>query len=109
MPATSTSDRPALLAIEALGLALPLGLLPVSSLDGQRLEVASGDLLVVATDGILEVCNKPQEEFGVERLKQVIAANAQNPLPELAARILAAARGFGQQLDDQTILIVRCL
>jgi hypothetical protein len=42
---------------------------------------------------------QPQEEFGVERLKQVIAANAQNPLPELAARILAAARGFGQQLD----------
>ena len=87
----------------------PLGLLPVSSFDGQRLDVASGDLLVIATDGILEVCNKPQEEFGVERLKQVIAANAQNPLPELAARILAAARAFGQQLDDQTILIVRCL
>jgi Stage II sporulation protein E (SpoIIE) len=87
----------------------PLGLLPVSSFDGQRLEVASGDLLVVATDGILEVCNKPQEEFGVERLKQVIAKNADNPLPELAARILAAARGFGQQLDDQTILVVRCL
>jgi hypothetical protein len=87
----------------------PLGLLPVASFDGQRLEVASGDLLVVATDGILEVCNKPQEEFGVERLKQVIAANAKGPLPELAARILAAARGFGHQSDDQTILIVRCL
>jgi hypothetical protein len=86
----------------------PLGLLPVSSFDGHSLEVASGDLLVVATDGILEVCNKPQEEFGVERLKQVIAANANDPLPELAARILAAARGFGHQLDDQTILIVRC-
>ena len=87
----------------------PLGLLPVSSFDGQRREVASGDLLVVATDGILEVCNDPQEEFGVERLKQVIAANAKDPLPELAAKILAAARGFGRQLDDQTILIVRCL
>ena len=87
----------------------PLGLLPVSSFDGQRLDVASGDLLVIATDGILEVCNKPQEEFGVERLKQVIAKNAEDPLPELAARILASARGFGQQLDDQTILIVRCL
>ncbi len=45
----------------------------------------------------------------MERLKQVIAANAKDPLPELAARILAAARGFGHQLDDQTILIVRCL
>src|ERR1700678_835455 len=87
----------------------PLGLLPVSSFDGRRLEIASGDLLVVATDGILEVCNKPQEEFGVERLKKVIAANAKNPLPELAAKILAAARAFGHQLDDQTILIMRCL
>jgi hypothetical protein len=87
----------------------PLGLLPVSSFDGQSLEVASGDLLLVATDGILEVCNKSQEEFGVERLKQVIAANANDPLPDLAARILAAARGFGHQSDDQTILIVRCL
>jgi hypothetical protein len=46
----------------------PLALLPVSSFDGHRLEVA-----------------------------------------ELASSILAAARGFGQQLDDQTILIVRCL
>ena len=87
----------------------PLGLLPVPSFDGQKLEVASGDLIVVATDGILEVCNKPPEEFGVERLKQVIAANAENPLPELAARILTAAREFGPQLDDQTILIVRRL
>jgi serine phosphatase RsbU (regulator of sigma subunit) len=87
----------------------PLGLLPVPGFDGQSLEVASGDLLVVATDGILEVCNKPQEEFGVERLKQVIAANAEDPLPELAARILAAAREFGHQLDDQTILIMRRL
>ena len=55
------------------------------------------------------MCNKPQEEFGVEGLKQVIAANAEDPLPELAAKILVVARGFGHQLDDQTILIVRCL
>ncbi len=87
----------------------PLGLLPVSSFDGARLETAPDDLLVVATDGILEVCNKPREEFGVERLEEVIAANANDPLPQLAGKILAAARGFGRQLDDQTILIVRCL
>ena len=87
----------------------PLGLLPVSSFDGHRLQTTKGDLLVVATDGILEVSNKPGEEFGVERLKQVIAANANDPLPQLAGKILAAARRFGRQLDDQTILIVRCL
>jgi serine phosphatase RsbU (regulator of sigma subunit) len=87
----------------------PLGLLPVPSFDGHALHIAPGDLLVVATDGILEVCDKPGEEFGVERLKEVIAANPSEALPALAAKILSAARGFGAQFDDQTILLVRRL
>ena len=86
----------------------PLGLLPVSSFDGHALEMAPGDLLVVATDGIWELCNKPGEEFGVERLKQVIEANPRDPLPLLAEKILTAARSFGRQFDDETILMVRC-
>jgi len=86
----------------------PLGLLPVPAFDGRRLEVLPGDLLVVATDGILEVCDKGEEEFGVERVKDVIAANTRVPLAELAQQILGAAQAFGKQLDDQTILIVRC-
>jgi sigma-B regulation protein RsbU (phosphoserine phosphatase) len=87
----------------------PLGLLPVSSFDGYTLETAPGDLLVVATDGILEVANKRNEEFGVERLKDVIAANSEDALPVLAEKMLASARSFGAQFDDQTILIVRRL
>jgi hypothetical protein len=87
----------------------PLGLLAVSRFDGETLETASGDLVVVATDGILEVANKGGAEYGVERLKDVIAANARDALPELAGKILAAARGFGRQFDDQTILLVRRL
>jgi len=87
----------------------PLGLLPVQGFDGQHMQTAPGDLLVVATDGILEACDKSGEEFGVERLKDVIAANTQAPLNYLAQAILDAAREFGTQADDQTILIVRCL
>jgi hypothetical protein len=88
---------------------LPLGLLPVPSFDGETLQTGPGDLVVVATDGILEVADKSGEEYGVERLKDVIAANARDPLPELAGKILDAARGFGRQFDDQTILVVRRL
>jgi hypothetical protein len=88
---------------------LPLGLLPVPRFDGEMLQTASGDLVVVATDGILEVCNKRGEEYGVERVKEVIAANVRDSLPELAGKILASVRKFGGQLDDQTILIVRRL
>ena len=87
----------------------PLGLLAVPAFDGRTIETAPGDLLLVATDGILEVSDKNGEELGVERLKDVIGANTQAPLGELAERILSAAQVFGKQLDDQTILIIRCL
>jgi serine phosphatase RsbU (regulator of sigma subunit) len=87
----------------------PLGLLPVPAFDGKSIEALPGDLLVVATDGILEVSGKNGEELGVERLKDVIAANTQGPLADLAAKILESAQAFGKQVDDQTILIMRCL
>jgi len=87
----------------------PLGLLPVSGFGGEGLRMERGDLLVVATDGILEVCDKRDEEFGVERLEQMIEAHAAAPLPELAGKILEAARAFGKQVDDQTILVIRCV
>jgi len=81
----------------------------VPKFDGEVLRTAPGDLLVVATDGILEVAGKSGEEFGVERLKDVIAVNAADALPELACKILASARKFGRPFDDQTILLVRRL
>jgi hypothetical protein len=87
----------------------PLGLLPVPGFNGQSMQTAPGDLLVVATDGILEVSNKTEEEFGVDRLKTIIASNTRAPLADLAQAILTAAQAFGKQHDDQTILIVRCL
>ena len=85
------------------------GFCPCRHSTASSLEVLPGDLLVVATDGILEASNKDEEEFGVERVKDVIAANTRVPLAELAQKILGAAQAFGKQLDDQTILIVRCL
>ena len=70
----------------------PLGLLPVPAFDGQRMQTAPGDLLVVATDGILEVSNRGEEEFGVERLKDVIAAQHPAPTCRVAQRFSAPRR-----------------
>ena len=88
---------------------LPIGLLPVPEFDGFELGTAPGDLLVVATDGILEVSGKSTEEFGVERLKDVLVQNSGDALQQLGEKILSAARAHGRQFDDQTLLIVRCL
>lgn len=87
----------------------PLGLLPVSGFSSEAMEIAAGDLLVVATDGVLEVCNRTGEEFGIERLTGTIEGAAQMPLPSLADAILQKARVFGRQGDDQTLLLIRQL
>ncbi|MBT9329759.1 serine/threonine-protein phosphatase [Acidipila sp. 4G-K13] len=87
----------------------PLGLLPVSGFTGDTLQTAPGDLLVVATDGILEVCDRHGREFGVDSLEEAIAGHVARPLPELAEAILAQAGAFGKQIDDQTLLLIRCL
>lgn len=87
----------------------PLGLLPVSGFGGDAMELGPGDLVVVATDGILEVCSKNDEEFGIERVEKAIEAEARAPLQQVAEKILADARGFGTQADDQTLLVIRRL
>jgi serine phosphatase RsbU (regulator of sigma subunit) len=85
----------------------PLGLLPISGFTGEAIELAPGDVLVVATDGVLEVCNRAGEEFGIERLEKSIESNVQKPLADMGEAILAGARAFGKQTDDQTLLVIR--
>ncbi|HZZ39782.1 MAG TPA: PP2C family protein-serine/threonine phosphatase [Acidobacteriaceae bacterium] len=85
----------------------PLGLLPVSGFTGEAMEIAPGDLVVVATDGVLEVCNRRDEEFGIERVETAIGAEARAPLTHVAERILRDTRAFGAQVDDQTLLVIR--
>ena len=87
----------------------PLGLLPVTGFTGDSMHLLPGDLLVVATDGILEVCDRKEEEFGIERLEQAIETHAQKPVTELVDSILAKANAFGKQTDDQTLLVIRRL
>ncbi|HTZ89073.1 MAG TPA: PP2C family protein-serine/threonine phosphatase [Alloacidobacterium sp.] len=87
----------------------PLGLLPVSGFSSEATTMASGDLLIAVTDGILEACNKSDEEFGLDRLQEVITRHATNSLPALAEAILASVRAFGKQIDDQTLLLIRRL
>jgi serine phosphatase RsbU (regulator of sigma subunit) len=93
----------------------PLGILPVTDFPSRRLTMERGDLVVIATDGILEVNAKERSksgdeasaEFGTGALEKLVAEQAGLPLPELAASILQRVRSYGKQLDDQTLLLVR--
>jgi len=87
----------------------PLGLLPVSGFTGDGIEVTEDGLLVVATDGVLEVSDRQGREFGIEGVERAVASDPRAPLDTLAAGILASARAFGKQEDDQTLLLIRRL
>ncbi len=70
--------------------------------------------MVFASDGIHESMNKDQEEFGVERLKSLLATVVPaDPGYTVAQRIVKATdeyAGLGQPPhDDRTLLILRVI
>ena len=55
---------------------VPLGLFPVNEYEETSIELQPGDLVLFASDGILESENAKQEEFGSRRLHALLAADA---------------------------------
>ena len=87
----------------------PLALVPVSGFPAYPFTMERGDLALIATDGIIEVCARDGVEFGIEALEALLIKEAGLPLHELAASILKKVRAYGRQVDDQTLLLVRRL
>jgi sigma-B regulation protein RsbU (phosphoserine phosphatase) len=69
-----------------------------------------GDLIVAFTDGITEAMNTAGDEWGEERLTEVIGANPDLSARELVERITRRADEFSagaSQHDDMTVVAVR--
>ena len=97
--------------IESLGAGgLPLGLLPGARYRVQSSRLETGDLLCLYSDGITECSDIQGDEFGAERLADLLRAQANAPVTEIACAIDHACVEFAQgqpQGDDQTVLLVR--
>jgi phosphoserine phosphatase RsbU/P len=67
------------------------------------------DVLVIYTDGVTEANNAEGNEFGEERLRQVVRANSAASPPELLQAIETAVQQFsaGEQFDDLTLVVAR--
>ena len=89
----------------------PLAAMPLSTLrPAITLEMAPGDILVLLSDGIYEYCDANSEEFGDQRVAEVIAAHHQRPAAELSEKLLDAVRAFANgapQEDDITMVLVK--
>jgi serine phosphatase RsbU (regulator of sigma subunit) len=85
----------------------PLGLIPGGCYVSQRVSYSSRDLFLMLTDGISEVPNDRDEEFGLTRVEQLLTQCAAQPLPHIWEVIMEEVRRHGLQQDDQTLLLVR--
>ena len=93
--------------IKAAGI--PLGIQP-SGYRSKTFEVASGDLLFVASDGAWECRNPGGEMLGLERLLEAAVAGRSRSAEAQVAELFDFVHDFadGQPLDDDcTILVVR--
>ncbi|SHI67071.1 Serine phosphatase RsbU, regulator of sigma subunit [Hymenobacter daecheongensis DSM 21074] len=69
-----------------------------------------GDVMVIYTDGIVEARGADQEEYGEDRLKQMLERNYYLEANEIKQQILHDLNEFsaGQPMhDDQTLLVIK--
>jgi hypothetical protein len=85
----------------------PLGLMPGGQYESARAAYAPGDVFLMLTDGIPEAENERDEQFGMERVEQILIAHAAEPLPQIWGDVMDAARRHGPPQDDQTLLLLR--
>lgn len=96
--------------LEAGGLVL--GPVPDATYERGFVAVRPGDTLVLYTDGIVEArCSDASEEFGIDRLVEVVRRARDRPAKEIAGEIFREVAGYcshGVASDDRTVIVVRC-
>ncbi|HWW84585.1 MAG TPA: GAF domain-containing SpoIIE family protein phosphatase [Vicinamibacterales bacterium] len=89
----------------------PLGLLPPGlSYEETSVAIAPGDLVLLYSDGVVDAQNAAGEEFGDERLIEVMTRLPDQSPVTIVDGIFSALDGFvgaAQQFDDITLLLMR--
>ncbi len=88
----------------------PLGIMPMAEYDVGQIQLASGEALVIYSDGVSEAVNLKDEEFGMERLSKVVSENLQKSASGLRDKVEFALSSFTQTApanDDITLVIVK--
>jgi serine phosphatase RsbU (regulator of sigma subunit) len=74
-------------------------------------QLFSGDTLVLYTDGVTESFDDSGDEFGEQRLIEVLRRNRECSSQPLLTAIIDEVRGFSprEQHDDITLIIAKCI
>ncbi|HWS95796.1 MAG TPA: PP2C family protein-serine/threonine phosphatase [Candidatus Methylomirabilis sp.] len=85
-----------------------LGVLPDWNYRNNRLQLQSGDRLVLFTDGVTEAENSYGTEFGEDRVVQALQDSAGRSAEEVRRTLMEAVTGYcsGNFRDDATVVVL---
>jgi sigma-B regulation protein RsbU (phosphoserine phosphatase) len=93
----------------ATGDGIPLGIMELATYTDVEMELKSGDLFLFFTDGLLEARDPAREEFGLDRVRQVMAANPPDP-DHLIVQLVSSVNAFMKDAprhDDLTLVAAK--
>jgi phosphoserine phosphatase RsbU/P len=91
---------------------LPLGLFPEADYEVMRVQCEPGDTLLFYTDGVLETVDKDGNEFGPERLCEIVMKTCRDKTFEIVNTVFDAVNAHCQcemNFDDQTVIAMQVL
>ena len=113
--ANAGHERPLLVSAEGEYVALDpgglvLGVEPGETYPEACVDIQPGEVFVLYSDGITEAWNEDEEEFGLERLVDVLAAHRKAAAADVLEAVLTAVEahaGDAPVSDDRTLVVVR--
>lgn len=87
-----------------------LNLFADQAFEAGEVTLGQGDIIVAYTDGVTEAFSPDREEFGLTRLKQILAGLSRGTADEIARSIIRSIQDFsGTETfsDDFTIVVVK--
>jgi phosphoserine phosphatase RsbU/P len=87
-----------------------VGVFADSRYDQETIQLCSGDLLIAYTDGIVECLNKNGEEFGENRLIQVVQENRTLSAARIKELVIGKVLSWmyaEEKEDDMTLMVAR--
>ena len=89
---------------------MPVGLFEMAPYSADSVDLKPGDTMVLYSDGVTEAHNVNGDEFGEERMVEVLERHHQEPATVVLEKLVDAVTTFAhgaEQYDDVTALIVK--
>ena len=89
---------------------MPIGLLPNVEFNDELINLSKGDVLLFYTDGVTEARDTKAQEFGLDRLKDILKTYHHQTAPLILDGIKSELKDFSKkapQHDDITLIVLK--